>query len=203
MRVRLSKKAYSVRRRRFGYSGLERIELNKLRSKIKRWSRIVEIYKSRNEDGLYNTQIIQTQSLLKYYFIQMWRIIKPPPEATEKLSSIKRADGGKISIDKLVDDDIRELYRFESKQQLYDLLEGFQFPETLRSKNGNVYTREEVLLLGLYRLHFPNKFTHYHYKVEFGMDNQRASECFSVFLDHQFYIYIYIYRGHKFLYQNM
>ena len=60
------------------------------------------------------------------------------------------------TIDSFDDTDIRQYFRFETKDQLHRLVTGFRFPEELRSGVGNKFSGEEILLCGIYRLHSVN-----------------------------------------------
>ena len=78
--------------------------------------------------------------------------------------NLRKIESKNRRIDDFPDDVINAHFRFKTKAALKELLTGFQFPEYLRSKrNGRKFHREEVLLCGLYRLHFPCKFTIYTY----------------------------------------
>jgi hypothetical protein len=50
------------------------------------------------------------------------------------------------TIDSFEDTEIRQLFRFESKDQLHRLVTGFQFPAEIRSGVGNKFSGEELHL---------------------------------------------------------
>jgi hypothetical protein len=54
------------------------------------------------------------------------------------------------TIDSFEETEVRQLFRFESKEQLRRLLQGFRFPEQMISSVGNKFTGEEVLLCGIF-----------------------------------------------------
>ena len=50
------------------------------------------------------------------------------------------------TIDSFEDTEIRQLFRFENKDQLHRLLIGFRFPKEIKSTVGNKFSGEKVLL---------------------------------------------------------
>ena len=88
-----------------------------------------------------------------------------------------------MRVDQFADADIEANFRFRSKAQLYKFIECFQFPEWMRSsKSRNVFHREEVVLLGLFRMSYPNKEDSLAYKQIFGFKYHQVSKCFQVFI---------------------
>lgn len=80
--------------------------------------------------------------------------------------------------------------------QLHRLRRGFQFPDTATSIEGHKFSGDEVLLCGLYRLHFPNKFSDPGWQLLFGFDEKRASDCFTLFLGHLIANWLYLLMDH-------
>lgn len=97
-----------------------------------------------------------------------------------------------ITIDSLKEDTISHYFRFKSKEDLKRLFLGFQFSELYTTRNGHKYFGEEVFLIGLYRLHFPNTTGDVMYLEMFGMYHQRVSECFGIFLRHMMLNWSYL-----------
>jgi hypothetical protein len=96
-----------------------------------------------------------------------------------------------ITIDKLDNDLISEYFRFKSKNDLHRLYAGFKFNESY-VYSSHKYSGEEVLLVGLYRLHSPNTTGDYVYRSMFGLYYQRVSECFLLFLKHMYQNWSYL-----------
>jgi hypothetical protein len=92
-----------------------------------------------------------------------------------KLNKISRTN---IKIDHLSNNFINQL-RFNNQEQLRSLIRAFQFPDLFRAKNGLRFTADEVLLCGLYRLHYPNRFIDVGWVQIFGFDYNTASACFN------------------------
>jgi hypothetical protein len=101
----------------------------------------------------------------------------------ERLPVIERTN---IRIEDLDPTIIVGSFRFKSTTQLLRLRNGFQFPSYVSTGSGHRFSGDEILLCGLYRLHFPNKFSDAGWRLLFGFDEKRASECFSIFMKHMF-----------------
>jgi hypothetical protein len=118
--------------------------------------------------------------LLKRYLLNYVNISYVPIGLlTAPLPRVHRTN---ISIDELTPEDIPGAFRFANAQQLRRLLIGFQFPDSFTAPNGSVYSGEEVLLCGLFRMHSPCALSHPGWKSLFGFCEKRASECFGLFL---------------------
>ena len=89
------------------------------------------------------------------------------------------------TIDSFEETDIRQLFRFETKDQLKRLVRGFRFPSEMRSEGqgGNKFTGEEVLLCGLFRLHSVNSLGDSSWQAVFGMVQSVASIACKLFFD--------------------
>jgi hypothetical protein len=81
------------------------------------------------------------------------------------------------------EEDIPNIFRFRSRDQLNQVLMGLQFPATFKGKYGHVYKGEEVFLLGLFRLAHPIPSTHLSYKAIFGYANDKVKKMFNIFLN--------------------
>jgi hypothetical protein len=112
------------------------------------------------------------------------------------LSPLPKIHRTRIRINDLVDAHIPGLFRFNDKAQLLRLCAAFQFPPFFIAQNGLRFTCEEVLLCGLYRLHFPNTFAHEGWKHLFGFCDKRASECFKIFIQFMAYNWAYLVCDH-------
>jgi nuclease HARBI1 len=68
-----------------------------------------------------------------------------------------------------------------NKQQLLSLIRCSRIPNSLTSTNGQRFTADELLLCGLYRLHFPNRVFDIGWVKIFGFDAPTVSRCFNLF----------------------
>jgi hypothetical protein len=73
-----------------------------------------------------------------------------------------------VTIDSLVENDILQNFRFRNKAQLKDLLKGLDFDDFYRDFQNHVFTGEEILLSGLFRLHAKNNLGDESWKGLFG-----------------------------------
>lgn len=96
----------------------------------------------------------------------------------QKLPKIQRKH---VKIDDFSDNFILTNFRFKNKDQLHSLIHYFRFPERIKSSIGEQFTADEVLLSGLYRLHYPNRFVDVGWINIFGFDEQKASACCLLF----------------------
>ena len=88
-----------------------------------------------------------------------------------------------IGIDGLDDESIPSLFRYRNKEQLHRILTAFHFPNWIMDSQETKFTGEEVLLLGLYRLHAPNNYSDPAYRHLIGyVNDQIPSSGFRVFL---------------------
>ena len=84
-----------------------------------------------------------------------WKIlVRVPKQLHEPLSSIQRQY---VEISNFSDELIPQLFRFDDKKQLRDLKRAFRFPSRFEMSSGHVFSGEEVLLAGMFRLHAPNE----------------------------------------------
>lgn len=112
--------------------------------------------------------------------MRLIEIVRAPPELNEKLA---KAESLRRKIDSFDDEDIPHLFRFESKQQLRELMEGLRFPEWMKSEEGCIFHREELLLCSLYRLRRPTAMTCPTFRYLFGFRNERVSSLFRLFVN--------------------
>ena len=80
-------------------------------------------------------------------------------------------------------EEIPSYFRFRGKGQLYQLLNGFEFPDFLYTKSRHKFSGEEVLLIGLYRLSHVGRLHCGSFVEIFGFAYHRVSKIFLVFLD--------------------
>jgi hypothetical protein len=100
---------------------------------------------------------------------------------TAPIPKVSNCYAGKRTINSFNSAEVPLKFRFRSHAQLNRLIVGFQFPPYLYDKAGHKLSAEEVLLVGLYRLHAPNNLADL--QEIFGMKLQRAGQCFHIFLN--------------------
>lgn len=88
------------------------------------------------------------------------------------------------TVDSFEDEEIPIYFRFRSKDQLRLLKECFQFPEEMRTTQRHRFYGEEVLLVGLDRLHAPTTLVDSGFRELFGMTPDQVSLCTKLFLRH-------------------
>lgn len=86
------------------------------------------------------------------------------------------------TIDSFSEDNILPYFRFKTKQQLHRLRVGFRIPDILRTDKREKFTGDEVLLVGLRRLAFPNRTFETFWETDFGLTHHQVSKCFGLFL---------------------
>lgn len=100
-----------------------------------------------------------------------------------------------VTIDSLSDFQICEWFRFRNKDQLHRLYAGFRFPMRFKI-NGYVFSGEEILLCGLFRLHSVNTFGDSSWISVFGWDQPQASHAFKLFLNYLACNWLYLINDH-------
>jgi hypothetical protein len=98
----------------------------------------------------------------------------------------------KLAIEDLDESSILHNFRFKSRQQLIRLRDAFKFVP--RRVDGKVFTGDEILLAGLFRLHAPNVLGDVGWTELFGFDQPRASAAVNLFLAHlkQWYFLLHL-----------
>ena len=100
-----------------------------------------------------------------------WKIlVRVPKQLHEPLPSIERQYA---NISDFSEELIPQLFRFDNKKQLRDLKRAFRFTSRFEMSSGHVFSGEEVLLSGLFRLHAPNVQGDAGWRSIFGFDQFR------------------------------
>ena len=124
---------------------------------------------------------VRKEKLVKIFAIvalQWKRLVRPPPELNQPLGQIQRRHA---TIDEFSNELVPDLFRFDNKEQLWHLLRAFRFPKRMETRSGHVFTGEEILLAGLYRLHAPNVQGDVSWRTLFGFDQPLTSKACAVF----------------------
>ena len=96
---------------------------------------------------------------------QYFSVLSPPLAFNQRLPKIVSM---MRTIDSFDDEDILTNFRFQNKDQLRRVLICFQMPEFLRNRVGNKFRSEELFLVVLYYLHYPQLSTNLSFRTIFG-----------------------------------
>ena len=135
--------------------------------------------------------------LLKIFAILalQWKdLVAVPQELNSPLSRIERIYP---CISDFSNELIHSLFRFDSQAQLRpDLLLAFRFPPHFKFSNGQIFSGEEVLLAGLFRLSSPNVQGDIGWRSVFGYDQPTTSKVCSLFFDYMVKNWAYLLQDH-------
>ena len=97
------------------------------------------------------------------------------------------------TIDSFEETEIRQLFRFECRDQLHRLCRGFPFPEEMvYGSNGNKFRGEEVLLCGIYRIRSVNSLGDAGWLDIFGMVQSVCSFACKLFFEYMWTWWTYL-----------
>ena len=150
---RPTKYKLSVRRRCFAISANDvtrsKDSLSKMEIVIKAL-KVAELI----DDIKFREECLQKLRVILAYLGYSWyQLVKPPQGLNDPLTKIHRRNS---YIDKYSPEECSSNFRFRDAAQLRRLYTVFRFPRFLRTPCRHVFSGEEVLLVGLYRLHAPN-----------------------------------------------
>lgn len=174
--LRPSIKQLSVRRRHLGITSRGKLEAKALKRAL---DRVLSAIGELQAVGASALSLIKLYSLIldrykEVALIPVHVLRQPLPKITRK--GLRIAD--------LKEEELHIHFRFRTKQQLYRLLDGFQFPDTMQAGKMRPFTREEVLLVGLYRLARPTRLVDAGFQFMFGFNEVEVSLAFQLFLNH-------------------
>ena len=161
-----SKKELNYRKRCFGMTSLDRIQVA---HKLKSIGRLQNIALRIGDDSGSDMDEICGDLMILQELIreEIREIEEMDPRMGDPLPRIERKYR---TIDSFEETDVRQLFRFESRDQLHTLCQGFQFPlEMVYGCCGNKFSGEEVLLCGIYRIHCNNTLGDAGWQDTFGM----------------------------------
>ena len=143
-----AKKWLSYRKRCFGMTGLERIQVKEKLLVLEEFQKVKAMFA--DDSGSDIEEIFDDFDDFEEGILQEIRDLEAvDPRIHEPQPPIERRYRTD-TIDSFEDTEIRQLFRFESKEQLHRLLTGFDFPNEIRhSSQGNKFTGEEVMLCGI------------------------------------------------------
>jgi hypothetical protein len=177
-------KHLSVRRRYLGITVRRKLEAKRLRNCLNQVRYSITVLAERG---------FTIPSLTKLYLLILQKYIETRYIPLNLLPPYIRRN---VKIQDLRDEDIPTDFRFRSKQQLYRLLHGFQFPEIMRIPKIKAFTGEEILLRGLYKLSWPHRLSDRSIRNFFGFSVQESSAAFNLFLNHLISNWEYLLRDH-------
>lgn len=83
-------------------------------------------------------------------------------------------------LEKLEEPTLRDDFRFSTRDQLRRLKRAFAIPELVRLDNGSLVNADELLLVSLYKLHYPEKYNEM--QAKFEIDYTTCSRIFNYFI---------------------
>ena len=125
--------------------------------------------------------------------LQWKELVAVPHELNSPLSRIKRLYP---TISDFSSELIHDLFRFDNQEQLRDLLKAFRFPPSFRCSNRQIFSGEEVLLAGLFRLSSPNVQGDIGWRSVFGYDQPTTSKVCSLFFGFMVENWAYLLQDH-------
>jgi hypothetical protein len=189
---RKSIKELNVRRRSRGITARTRVLANKYKKALGGVFRFYNVVKSPTKCALRGIpyslrrklKVKRSMKILLRHIINL-EAVTEEGAAMIYHQPLPRIPRRRRTIDSFGDDEVPSYFRFQSKEQLHRLLHSFQFSGRLfRAKNGQVFDGEEVLLLGLYRMHRPTSILDGCFKAIFGFGPESVSHVFRCFLEH-------------------
>ena len=171
-------KQLPIHSRHLGLNALARVKINVLK---KRLLLLLAIRRKIQSTGcLYSEPLKNANVLIALLLKQYHDLVFVDSDAV--LSVRKRMTIRKIvTIDQFPEEKIRENFRFTSHQQLLDIIQFFQLPEKIRLNNGCVVSSQTVLMISLFKFHYPENYNDL--EAVFGYDYTICSRVFNFFLD--------------------
>jgi len=187
-----AKKKIYYRKRSFGMSSLDRTEVKEI-SKVMRDVQNLMLH-AMDDSGSDMDELLEDLSDLQDHLAEEIRGLEEvDPKIKDPLPLIGRTYR---TIDSFEDTEIRQLFRFENKDQLHRLLIGFRFPKEIKSTVGNKFSGEEVLLCGIYRLHSVNVLGDAGWQAIFGMVQSVATMACTLFFEYMWKWWSYLLFDH-------
>ena len=173
--IRIPKKKLSLYRRHHGLVTLEVSRVKKYQKYVNAFRKAIEILQTGivNEITLYLCDVFYIMQLL--YVYKIYKILDP----TDLNSRIPRILNLNRTIDSFLDSNIPIYFRFRNKEQLKRLIVGFRIPDFVYVAETHKFSAEEILLIGLYRLHVPNTLGDAVWQHVFGQSYTRISMAFN------------------------
>jgi hypothetical protein len=150
---RPSIKKVSVHRRYLGLSAIAKIKASKLKKSIEVIASALAKVRTLSID-VDEDKVQRLKTVLAQLYWQYSRIAFVDEELLR--DPLPRCLANRRTFDSFTESEIRNNFRFQSKSQLTRLLECFDFPDYFY-KGGHKYSGEETLVIGLYRLRYPNR----------------------------------------------
>ena len=172
------------RLRSYGLTSKEILEIWDLEKQLKSLIAMKVSIESSVIEDLYYAELTEIYGLIRTTIAEIAKRKLAPVELKVRGNFIPRKF---LRIDDLDDTDSRVMinFRFLNKAQLHEVYLAFQFPDRLRHKrSGNVFTGEEVFLVGMFRIHGPVNQNDDFYYLRMGLRQEQVSMCLNCFLDH-------------------
>jgi len=183
--IKKSAKDLYYRRRMFSFKNNDAVEVTKLRKSMARLNLAASLASESEQsdvDSLRTQCSLRIQEALvvdEAFFIPLTPIVNRHR-----------------TIDSFEDTQVRDFFRFQKKEDLHRLRLGFQFPDRMPDQQGKLFTGDEVLLAGLYRLAHCNSLHDASWVSVFGWSEPRASSAIALFFDHLLPRWQYLVKDH-------
>ena len=177
---RPTKDQLSVRRRAYGITPNDVVRRNRLQHMMVKVARVIEVIpkmQHMNERQQREKKVV-LQRIFAFLVYKWKKLVAVPQELHSPLSRIKRRYP---MINSFSNELIHGLFRFDSRTQLIHLLRAFRFPQRFEGTSGHIFSGEEILLAGLFRLHAPNVQGDISWRAVFGFDQPTTSMACSIF----------------------
>ena len=174
-----SKKSLNYRKRCFGMTSLERIEVKEKNEVLDRVKKMM-VFTADDSGSDVDEIIDDLASLADELKEEIREIDEVDPRINDPLPPIDRKFR---TINSFEDTEIRQLFRFENKEQLNRLVTGFRFPTKMPGPQRHKFSGEEILLCGIYRLHSVNVLGDAGWVEVFGMVQSVASYACNLFFE--------------------
>lgn len=123
---------------------------------------------------------VKSLAILGVKFFYQYRLaISPPVKLNLRLPIIERKHR---TIDSFSDDEIKQNFRFVTKEQLHRVFLGLHFPDEVILPSRHRFHGQECFLVGLYRLRYPNTLYNADWISVFGLNYTHVSLIFNWFI---------------------
>ena len=178
--TRPTKDKLSVRRRAYGMTPNNVVRLGRVQRLMSHVVRAIQVlpciqHLTDPQRTVKKTELVKIFAILAF---QWKKLVAVPPQLNSPLTRIKRKYP---CISHFSDELVHDLFRFDSREQLRNLLAAFRFPKRFECASGHIFSGEEILLAGLFRLHAPNIQGDIGWRAIFGFDQPTTSKACSIF----------------------
>jgi len=165
------------KRRFLGLTALDQIRLKELKPLIKKYLLVILMIKDNTLDVI-PAVLEASQIMLTKYCSEFRSIIRVPYRLNEPLPKVKSLNRRISSFDDML---YQPNFRFKSQLQVHQLIICFRMPTWLFSKWGHRFHIEELLLVVLFYLHYPEITTDMTFECIFGWPSYKVNLGIKIF----------------------